>query len=152
MKIILLENVRKVGSIGEIIDVKRGFARNYLIAQKKALFASKDNIKEVEKIKNDLNKKDQDKKSKAKDIEKRLKDKEFVIKKLSTENNELYGSVKPTEISKLLYDTQKVEISPSMIQLAEEIKSLGDYEVFVNLHSEVQTKIKIKVTAQEDSQ
>tara|TARA_Y100000816_G_C25840457_1_gene439244 strand:+ start:217 stop:675 length:459 start_codon:yes stop_codon:yes gene_type:complete len=152
MKIILLENVRKVGSIGEIIDVKRGFARNYLIAQKKALFASKDNIKEVEKIKNDLNKKDQDKKSKAKDIEKRLKDKEFVIKKLSTENNELYGSVKPTEISKLLYDTQEVEISPSMIQLAEEIKSLGDYEVFVNLHSEVQTKIKIKVTAQEDSQ
>ena len=115
MKIILLENVRKVGSIGEIIDVKRGFARNYLIAQKKALFASKDNIKEVEKIKNDLNKKDQDKKSKAKDIEKRLKDKEFVIKKLSTENNELYGSVKPTEISKLLYDTQEVEISPSMI-------------------------------------
>ncbi len=152
MKIILLENVRKVGSIGEIIDVKRGFARNYLIAQKKALFASKDNIKEVEKIKNDLNKKDQDKKSKAKDIEKRLKDKEFVIKKLSTENNELYGSVKPTEISKLLYDTQEVEISPSMIQLAEEIKSLGDYEVFVNLHSEVQTKIKIKVAAQEDSQ
>ena len=152
MKIILLENVRKVGSIGEIIDVKRGFARNYLIAQKKALFASKDNIKEVEKIKNDLNKKDQDKKSKAKDIEKILKDKEFVIKKLSTENNELYGSVKPTEISKLLYDTQEVEISPSMIQLAEEIKSLGDYEVFVNLHSEVQTKIKIKVAAQEDSQ
>ncbi len=152
MKIILLENVRKVGSIGEIIDVKRGFARNYLIAQKKALFASKDNIKEVEKIKNDLNKKDQDKKNKAKDIEKIIKDKEFVIKKLSTENNELYGSVKPTEISKLLYDTQEVEISPSMIQLAEEIKSLGEYEVFVNLHSEVQTKIKIKVTAQEDSQ
>tara|TARA_B100000941_G_scaffold278211_1_gene242374 strand:+ start:638 stop:1096 length:459 start_codon:yes stop_codon:yes gene_type:complete len=152
MKIILLENVRKVGSIGEIIDVKRGFARNYLIAQKKALFASKDNIKEVEKIKNDLNKKDQDKKSKAKDIEKILKDKEFIIKKLSTENDELYGSVKPTEISKLLYDTQEVEISPSMIQLAEEIKSLGEYEVFVNLHSEVQTKIKIKVTAQEDSQ
>ena len=152
MKIILLENVRKVGSIGEIIDVKRGFARNYLIAQKKALFASKDNIKEVEKIKNDLNKKDQDKKSKAKDIEKILKDKEFIIKKLSTENDELYGSVKPTEISKLLYDTQEVEISPSMIQLAEEIKSLGEYEVFVNLHSEVQTKIKIKVTAQEESQ
>ena len=62
MKVILLENVRKVGSIGEIIDVKRGFARNYLIAHKKALFASKENIKEVEKIKNDLNKKDQDKK------------------------------------------------------------------------------------------
>ena len=75
MKIILLENVRKVGSIGEIIDVKRGFARNYLIAQKKALFASKANIKEVEKIKNDLNKKDQDKKNEAKLIEVKIKNK-----------------------------------------------------------------------------
>ena len=100
MKVILLENVRKVGSIGEIIDVKRGFARNYLIAQKKALFASKENIKEVEKIKNDLNKKDQDKKNLAKEIDEKLKNKEFEIKKLSTENKELYGSVKPTEISK----------------------------------------------------
>ena len=102
MKVILLENVRKVGSIGEIIDVKRGFARNYLIAQKKALFASKENIKEVEKIKNELNKKDQDKKNEAKEIDEKLKNKEFIIKKLSTENKELYGSVKPTEISKIL--------------------------------------------------
>ena len=67
MKVILLENVRKVGSIGEIIDVKRGFARNYLISQKKALYASKENIKEVENIKNELNKKDLDKKTRAKD-------------------------------------------------------------------------------------
>ena len=99
MKVILLENVRKVGSIGEIIDVKRGFARNYLIAQKKALFASKENIKEVEKIKNELSKKDQDKKIIAKNIDEKLKNKEYTIKKLSTENKELYGSVKPTEIS-----------------------------------------------------
>ena len=89
MKVILLENVRKVGSIGEIIDVKRGFARNYLIAQKKALFASKENIKEVEKIKNELNKKDQDKKKEAKEIDEKLKNKEYTIKKLSTENKEL---------------------------------------------------------------
>ena len=66
MKVILLENVRKIGSIGEIIDVKRGFARNYLISKKKALFASKENIKEVEKIKQELNKKDQDKKKRGK--------------------------------------------------------------------------------------
>ena len=68
MKVILLENVRKVGSIGEIIDVKRGYARNYLISQKKALFASKTNIDEVKKIKNNLNKKDLDKKKEAKII------------------------------------------------------------------------------------
>ena len=102
MKVILLENVRKIGSIGEIIDVKRGFARNYLISQKKALFASKENIKEVEKIKQDLNKKDQEKKKQAKNIQEQIQNKTYEVKKLSTENKELYGSVKPTEISKLL--------------------------------------------------
>ena len=104
MRVILLENVRNIGSIGEIIDVKRGFARNYLIAQKKALFASKENIKEVEKIKNELNKKDQDAKNNAKLIDDKVKNKEYLIEKLSTENKELYGSVKPTEISKLLLE------------------------------------------------
>tara|TARA_B100000674_G_scaffold341772_1_gene285778 strand:+ start:48 stop:506 length:459 start_codon:yes stop_codon:yes gene_type:complete len=152
MKVILLENVRKIGSIGEIIEVKRGFARNYLIAQKKALFASKENIKEVEKIKSDLNKKDQDKKNLAKEIDDKLKNKEFEIKKLSTENKELYGSVKPTEISKILKDKENVDINPSLIQLSKEIKSLGTFEVILNLHSEIQSQIKIKVVAQEENQ
>ena len=96
MKVILLEHIKKLGSIGEIIDVKRGFARNFLISKKKALFASKENIKEVEKIKSDLNKKNQEKRKEAKDIFEKLKNKQFTIKKLSTENKELYGSVKPT--------------------------------------------------------
>ena len=151
MKVILLENVRKVGSIGEIIDVKRGFARNFLIAQKKALFASKENIKEVEKIKNDLSKKDQDKKIEAKNIDEKIKNKEYEIKKLSTENKELYGSVKPTEISKILKEIEKIEINPSMIQPVKEIKSLGSYEVLLNLHSEVQSSINIKVVSQENN-
>ena len=152
MKIILLENVRKVGSIGEIIDVKRGFARNFLIAQKKALFASKENIKEVEKIKNDLNKKDQDRKNEAKTINDKIKNKEFIIKKLITENRELYGSVKPTEISKILKDTENIDITPSMIQPVKEIKSIGNFKVFLNLHSEIQSQINIKVLAQEENQ
>ncbi len=149
MKVILLENVRKVGSIGEIIDVKRGYARNYLISQKKALFASKENIKEVEKIKNDLNKKDQDKKAEANKIDEKIKNKEFVIKKLSTENRELYGSVKPTEISKIIKDNENFDIKPSMIQPVKEIKSLGLFEVNLNLHSEIQSQVKIKVVQQE---
>ena len=150
MKIILLENVRKVGSIGEIIDVKRGFARNYLISQKKALFASKENIKEVEKIKSDLNKKDQDKKNIAKDINEKLKGKEFIIAKLSTENRELYGSVKPTEISKMLSEIENIDINPSMVQPIKEIKSLGSFDIILNLHSEIQSKIKIKVVNKEE--
>jgi len=150
MKVILLENVRKIGSIGEIIDVKRGFARNYLISKKKALFASKENIKEVEKIKQELNKKDQDKKKDAKSILEKIQNKSFEIKKLSTENKELYGSVKPTEISKLINEIEKVEINPSNIQPTKEIKSLGEFKVLVNLHSEVQTQITIKVLPQEE--
>ena len=152
MKVILLENVRKVGSIGEIIDVKRGYARNFLISQKKALFASKENIKEVEKIKNELNKKDLDKKNSAKEIEEKLKNKEYIIKKLSTENRELYGSVKPTEISKIIHVIEKVEINPSMIQPDKEIKSLGIFDISLNLHTDIQFKIKIKVVAKEENE
>ena len=150
MKVILLENVRKIGSIGEIIDVKRGFARNYLISKKKALFASKENIKEVEKIKQELNKKDQDKKKEAKNILEKIQNKTYEIKKLSTENKELYGSVKPTEISKLIYEKENVEINPSNIQPSKEIKSLGEFKVVINLHSEVQTQITVKVVPQEE--
>ena len=145
MKVILLENLRKIGSIGEVIDVKRGFARNFLIANKKALYASKENIKEVEKIKNELSKKDLEKKKVAKDIFDKIKLKEYVIKKLSTENKELYGSVKPTEISKIIKDKDGIEIAPSMIQLTDDIKSLGEFKVNINLHSDIQAQIKIKV-------
>ena len=151
MKVILLENIRKIGSIGEVIDVKRGFARNFLISKKKALFASKENIKEVEIIKQKLNKKDQEKKKEAKSIQEKIKNKVFKIEKLSTENKELYGSVKPTEISKILEDNEKIKINPSLIQPVKEIKSLGDFKVMVNLHSEVQEQIIIKVIPQEEN-
>ena len=151
MKVILLENVRKVGSIGQIIDVKRGFARNYLIAQKKALFASKENIKEVEKIKNELSKKDLDKKNTAKETDTKIKNKEFTIKKLCTENRELYGSVKPTDISSVIKEIENIDIKPSLIQPIKEIKSLGLFEVAINLHSEIQSHIKIRVIAQEEN-
>ena len=149
MKVILLENVRKIGSIGEIIDVKRGFARNYLISKKKALFASKENIKEVEKIKQELNKKDQDKKKEAKSILEKIHNKTYEIKKLSTENKELYGSVKPTEISKIIFENIKLQIKPSMMQLTKEIKSLGNFKVKIDLHSQIQAVIDIKVVAEE---
>ena len=150
MKIILLENVRKVGSIGDVIDVKRGFARNYLISKKKALFASKENIKEVEKIKNELSKKDQEKKKDAKIIQEKIQNKEFQVKKLATENKELYGSVKPTEISKILNENEKIDINPSLIQPIKEIKTLGTFKVLLNLHPEIQSEISIKVISEDN--
>ena len=152
MKVILLENVKKIGSIGDVIDVKRGFARNFLIANKKALYASKENINEVEKIKSDLAKKDNDKKAEATKISEKINNKKFIVKKLSTENNELYGSVKPTEIAKLIQDKEKIEIKPSMIQPIKEIKSLGNYKVKISLHSAVDAEITLEVKSAESIQ
>ena len=149
MKVILLENIRSIGSIGDVIEVKRGFARNYLISNKKAFYASKENIKEVEKIKLELGKKDQEKKKEAKKIYVKINGKEYTIKKLCTENNELYGSVKPTEISKTILGIEKLDIKPSIIQLTKEIKSLGTFKVKVILHSEIEAEVNIKVVAAE---
>ena len=126
MKVILLENLKKIGSIGEVIDVKRGFARNYLIANQKALYASKENIKQVEKIKSELGKKDLEKKKTAKQLMEKI-------------NNKLYS------VKKLIFENDKIEIKPSLIQPLKEIKSIGTFKVKIDLHSEVQAEIKIKV-------
>tara|TARA_B100000900_G_scaffold360856_1_gene333216 strand:- start:1136 stop:1594 length:459 start_codon:yes stop_codon:yes gene_type:complete len=147
MKVILLENLKRIGSIGEVIEVKRGFARNFLIANNKALYASKENILEVEKIKSELSKKDNDKKKEALLISEQLNGKDYIVKKLSTENNELYGSVKPTEISKLIKNENNVDIKPSMIQPVSEIKSIGKFKVKITLHSEVDAEITINVVS-----
>ena len=152
MKVILLENVKRIGSIGEVIDVKRGFARNFLIANKKALYASKENIKEVEKIKAELSKKDNEKKKEALQISEKINLKEYSVKKLSTENKELYGSVKPTEISKLIKEKENINIMPSMIQPVKEIKSLGKFKVRITLHSEIDAEIHILVESAETIQ
>ena len=152
MKVILLENLRSIGSIGEVIDVKRGFARNFLIANKKALYASKENVAQVAKIKTELAKKDNEKKQSAKDISEKINKKEYKVKKLSTENNELYGSVKPTEIAKLIKELDNLDIKPSMIQPIKDIKTLGSFKVKVSLHSEVDAQITIKVESAETIQ
>ena len=151
MKVILLENLKKIGSIGEIINVKRGYARNFLIANQKALYASKENIKQVEKIKTELSRKDLEKKKSAKILMEKINNKILTIRRLVTENKDLYGSIKPTEISKLINANEKIEIKPSLIQPLKEIKSLGTFRVKVDLHSEVQAEIKIKVESQEEN-
>jgi len=152
MKVILLENIKRIGSIGEIIDVKRGFARNFLISNKKALYASKENIAEVQKIKSELSKKDNEKKLEAKNVSEKINNKEYVVKKLNTENNELYGSVKPTEIAKIIKEIDNQDIKPSMIQPVKEIKTLGKFKVKITLHSEVDATITINVLSAETIQ
>ena len=152
MKVILLENLRRIGSIGEVIEVKRGFDRNFLISNKKALYASKENIAEVEKIKAQLGKKDAERKKDAQKISEKINGNEYEIKKLSTENKELYGSVKPTEISKLIQDNDTLDIKPSMIQPITEIKSIGKFKVKIILHSEIDSEITINVITAETIQ
>ena len=152
MKVILLENLKNIGSIGQVIDVKRGYGRNFLIANKKALYASKENISQVDKIKSELSKKDNEKKLNAKKVSEKIDKKEYKVSKLSTENNELYGSVKPTEISKLINEFDQVNVKPSMIQPVQEIKSIGKFKVKISLHSEVDTEITIDVVSAETIQ
>ena len=106
----------------------------------------------MEKIKSDLAKKDNSKKAEAQKISDQVNKKEYQVKKLSTENNELYGSVKPTEIAKLIQEKDKVDIKPSMIQPVQEIKTLGKHKVKISLHSAVDAEIIINVKSAESIQ
>ena len=150
MKVILLENIKRIGSIGEVIDVKRGFARNFLIANKKALYASKENIKEVEKIKAELSKKDNEKKKEAKKIFEIINNKKYQFSKRAKDNEELYGSIKPKELSKTIENIDKIEIKPSQIDLSKEINKIGSYEAKINLHAEILAKIHIEVVKEKE--
>ena len=150
MQVILLENIKNLGKIGDIVKVKRGYARNYLIKFEKALSASKENIKIVNNKKEQLNEKDLVFKKEAKNNFDVLNHNNYKIKKLVTENNDLYGSVKPTEIAKIIKEKHNVNIKPSQIDLEKEIKSIGIFKATVNLHSEIQAKILIKVEKSEE--
>ena len=151
MQIILLENIKNLGNIGDVLNVKRGYARNYLIKNNKALYASKKNINEVNKKKVELNKKDLEVKKDAKKLFNLLNNKTFKVKKLVTENNELYGSVKPTEISKIIFEKENIKIKPSQMDLESGIKTVGMFKVNINLHAEIQANILIQVEKLEDN-
>ena len=152
MQIILLENIRNLGNIGEIVKVKRGFARNYLIRQGKALNASKENIEIVKKKKDELNKKDLEKKQEAKKKHNAIHKKKYLFTKRAMENGVLYGSLKPKEITKQIFDLDKIEIKPSSITLNKEINKTGNYKAKINLHSEIESEILIEVVNESDKE
>ena len=151
MQIILLENIKNLGNIGDVLNVKNGYARNYLIKNNKALYASEKNINEVNKKKAELNKKDLEVKKDAKKLFNLLNNKTFKVKKLVTENNELYGSVKPTEISKIIFEKENIKIEPSQMDLETGIKTVGMFKININLHAEIQANILIQVEKLEDN-
>ena len=127
MEIILLENIKNLGEIGDIVVVKRGHGRNFLIKYGKALKASKDNISLVNKKKESLNAKNLTLKKEAKKIFDVINNKKFIFSKRTKDNDELYGSIKPKELSKAIENMEKIEIRPSQIDLGKEINKVGTY-------------------------
>ena len=150
MEVVLLENIKNLGQIGDVVDVKRGHGRNFLIKYGKALKASKENIDLVNKKKADLNQKNLKLKKNAKKTLDIINHANYKFSKRAKENDELYGSIKPMEISKAIEKTNKIEIKPAQIDLVKEIKKIGSYEVKINLHAEIQAKIHIVVVKEED--
>ena len=149
MEVVLLENIKNLGQIGEIVKVKRGFGRNFLIKYGKALRASKENINLVSKKKAELNQKNLEHKKNAKKIFDLINRTKYNFSKRAKENGELYGSIKPLEITRVIQDLKKIDIEPSQIDLGQEIKKIGTYDIRINLHAEVQAKIHIEVVKEE---
>ena len=145
MQVILLENIMKLGKIGDQVEVKNGFARNYLLRQGKALRASKENIEFVSKKKSELNKKNEDSKSQFNEIASKISNKVLKFNKESKENGELYGSIKPKEVSNVFKTILGVEINPSQIDLRQEITQVGKYKININLHAEVSVVVNLQV-------
>ena len=150
MEVVLLENIKNLGQIGDVVDVKRGHGRNFLIKYGKALKASKENIVLVNKKKTELNQKNLELKKSAKKILDIINRTNYKFSKRAKDNDELYGSIKPMEISKTIENTHKIKIKPSQIDLGKEIKKIGSYEAKINLHAEIQAKILIAVVKEED--
>ena len=150
MEVILLENIKSLGKIGDVVKVKRGHGRNFLIKYGKALKASKENIEKVNKKKVELDEKNLSLKKDAKKIFDVIDKKNYKFFKSSKDNGELYGSIKPKDLTKTIQDADKIEIKPSQIDLNKEINKIGTYEAKINLHAEVQAKIHIEVVKQEE--
>ena len=145
MQVILLENIMKLGKIGDQVEVKNGFGRNFLLRQGKALRASKENVEFVSKKKTELNKKNEESKKQFKEIADKIYNKSLKFNKESKENGELYGSIKPKEVSSAFKTVLGVEINPSQIDLRQEITQIGKYKINVNLHAEVIASVNLSV-------
>ena len=149
MELVLLENIKNLGQIGDVVNVKRGYGRNFLVKYGKALKASKENIALVNKKKSELNEKNIELKKNAKKIYDLINKKRYKFLKRAKDNDELYGSIKPKEISKIIEENEKLQIKPSQIDLGQEINKIGSYESKINLHPEIQATIHIEVVKEE---
>ena len=146
MELILLENILNLGNIGDKVKVKNGYGRNFLLKKGKALRFNKENLDLVNKKKDELNRKNLETKNKFKEISKLINNKTFTFSKESKENGDLYGSIKPKEISNLIKEKTNADVSPSQIILKEELNKIGIYKIDINFHSEVKANISLKIS------
>ncbi len=151
MHVILLENIINLGNIGDKVKVKPGYGRNFLLKTGKALRFNKENSNYVSKKKDELNKKNVELKNKLKEIAQTVNKKSFLFSKESKENGELYGSIKPKEISTAIFNQLNIEVKPSFIILKENLNKIGEYKVDLNFHPEVSAKISIKINKVQSS-
>ena len=145
MEIILLEDVRNLGKTGEVVNVKDGYGRNFLLKLGKALRADKNNIDFVNKKKDEINKKNIELKKSAKKILEKIKNKKLIFKKETKENGDLFATIKPKEISKFFIDNFKETIHPSQLDLKKEINKIGKFSLTINLHSDLVTELHVLV-------
>ena len=149
MQIILLEDIRNLGKIGEVVKVKDGYGRNFLLKTGKALRADKSNIEFVNKKKDEINKKNIELKKSAKKILEKIKNKKLIFKKETKENGELFASIKPKEISKYFIENFKETVHPSQLDLKQEINKVGNFSLTINLHSDLVTELHVTVEKKE---
>ena len=145
MELILLENIMNLGNIGDKVSVKNGYGRNFLLKTGKALRFNKENQELVSKKKDELNKKNIETKNKFKEISKLIHNKTFTFNMESKENGDLYGSIKPKEITNLIKKKTNADVSPSQINLKNTLNKIGVFKVDVNFHSDVKANISIKI-------
>ena len=145
MQVILLENISKLGKIGDQVSVKNGFGRNYLLKFNKALRVNKENVDYVNKKKDELTKKNNELKRKFKEIASKINNKKIKFTKESKDNGELYASLKPREIASEINRNFKTDVAPSQIVLKEDLNKIGSFKIQLDLFSEVSAKLIIEI-------
>ena len=145
MEIILLENILNLGKIGDKVIVKNGYGRNFLLKKGKALRFSKENLQLVEKKKSELNKKNNEIKKQFFEESKKLNNKTFLFVRECKENGDLYGTIKPKEVTNLIKEKTNALVSPSQVNLKDELNKIGLFNAEIIFHPEVKAKISIKI-------
>ena len=145
MEVILIENIEKLGTVGDVVKVKDGYARNYLIPKKKVLRANKENLKVFEQKKSFIEAEENKRKEKSEEITKKIKGLEILIIRNAAENGQLYGSVTSKDIVKEIFLLNKIEFLNEQINLKKTLKSIGVFEVEISVYTNLKAKILVTI-------